>query len=406
MKRYLYDKLYRHLGQKPFTIIIGARQTGKTTLLKQLYETLLEEGKRAFFFNMERRDLRAELNEQPLKLLSYLPKTMERKYVFIDEVQYLNDPSNFLKLLYDEYSSELKIIATGSSAFYIDRKFKDSLAGRKRIFVLMTCSFEEYLDMKGEKELLSEFLRVSGDKGAKTTRLTEIEAELDDYIIYGGYPRVVCEDDADEKIELLKELRDSYLQRDIEEAGIKDTDSFYKLYTLLAASVGTEINISELSKTIRVSGTNIEKYLYILQKSFHIALVRPFYRNVKKELVKMPKAFLLDTGMRNCLINYYPKKLGLGDDGALFENFVYHRLREKFDGESIKYWRTADQKEVDFVIDGAQEKAAYEVKYNNSAVKPKKYKLFSDNYPEYGLSFISKEPFTEERIETLRMTAP
>lgn len=401
MKRHLYSKLYEHLDKKPFTILVGARQTGKTTLLKQLKEGCDSEGRETYFLNLEQRDVLSELNKDPLILLNYLKDSENKKYVFLDEIQYLSDPSNFLKLLYDKYSDKIKIIATGSSAFYIDEKFKDSLAGRKRIFNLGTCSFEEYLEMKGRLDLLSEWNRVLEKKDAKTDRLTELDSFLDDYIIFGGYPGVVCEDDPDEKIAILKELRDSFLQRDIGEAGIKKQDSFYKFYAMLAARAGTEINVSDFSSLLRIPSTSIEKYLHVLTKSFQIALIRPFFRNVNKELVKMPKAYIMDTGMRNCLINYFPERLGIGDDGALFENFVYHRLREKYDNEDIKYWRTADQKEVDFVIDAPRVKRAYEVKYNTAAIRQKKYKLFTENYPEYEFNFISKEPFSEDLIRGL-----
>lgn len=403
MRRYLFSDLYRHLEKKPFTILVGARQTGKTTLLKQLYSAAKEDGKATFFFNLEQMDIRSVLNADPLNLLKYLPRTDSRKYIFIDEIQYLDDPSNFLKLLYDQYFDSVKIIATGSSAFYIDEKFKDSLAGRKRIFTLGTCSFEEYLEMREEISLLEEWKRVSDDPEAKTIRLAELDAALDDYIIFGGYPEVVCERDPDEKIALLRELRDSFLQKDIDEAGIKSADRFYRLYTLLAAQAGSAVNVSELSKILGISTVNVEKYLFVLQKSFHIALIRPFFRNVKKELVKMPKAYVMDTGMRNCLINYFPEKLGLGDDGALFENFVYHRLYERYDRDDIRYWRTADQREVDFVIDAPRKKAAFEVKYNSASARPKKYRLFTENYPEYHLKFVSKEPFSEDRIRELAL---
>lgn len=398
MRRYLFTNLYQHLEKKPYTIIVGARQTGKTTLLKQLRDTAKSEGKDTFFFNMEQMDVRAEMNADPMNLLKYIPHTETKKYIFIDEIQYLEDPSNFLKLIFDDYSDRMKIVATGSSAFYIDKKFKDSLAGRKRVFQLGTCSFEEYLEMREETELLREWQRLSMENEAKTTMLSALRAALDDYIIYGGYPAVVCEDDPDEKIALLKELRDSYLQRDISEAGITNSDKFYKLYTLLAAQTGTEVNVSELSKTIGASGPSVESYLNVLQKSFHIALIIPFYRNIKKELVKMPKAYVMDTGMRNCLINYFPATLGLGDDGALFENFIYHRLRERYTEEDIKYWRTSDQKEVDFVVDAPRTKAAYEVKNNQAQVRPKKYRTFDEAYPEFGLDFLSKEPLSEKTI--------
>jgi len=398
MKRKIFDDLKKHIEKKQYTILVGARQTGKTTLLRQLYEDQNSEGKRTVFINLEQKDVLSSLNESPLNLLRYLPESGERIIVFIDEVQYLENPSNFLKLIYDEYADKIKIIATGSSAFYIDKKSNDSLAGRKRVFYLGTCSFEEYLELSGKNDLLDEYLRILNNPEAKTTRISELDAALDNYIIYGGYPAVVIENDNDEKIQLLKELRDSYLQRDVEEAGVSNPDAFYKLYVMLAAQTGSQLNVSELATSLRISEQTVNNYLNVLKKCYHIALIKPFYRNVKKELVKMPKVYIMDTGMRNCLINYFPVQLGIADDGALFENYVFHRLREKYDENEIKYWRTADQKEVDFVVEAPRIKAAYEVKFNQGVVKPGKYRVFTENYPEYEFNFVSRVPFSEDRL--------
>ena len=372
MKRTLFNELYKHLDKKQYTILVGARQTGKTTLLRQLQQQADEDGKHTYYFNLEHRDVLALLNEAPQNLLRYMDADNQKQYVFIDEIQYLDDPSGFLKLIYDEYSDNIKIIATGSSAFYIDRKFNDSLAGRKRIFRLGTCSFEEYLELADRGELLDEVRRIKDNKDAKSVRLAQIRAELEDYIIYGGYPQVAAERNKDEKIYLLKELRDSYLHRDVYESGVVNSDNFYKLYTVLSAQTGSQVNVSELSKALRMTMDAVNNYLMILQKCFHIALIKPFYRNVKKELVKSPKVYIMDTGMRNCMINYFPEHLGLMDDGALFENAIFHMLSQKYDTEEIKYWRTADQEEVDFDIYALKTKAAYEVKYNEAAVKAKK----------------------------------
>ena len=124
----------QHLFKKEATILIGARQVGKSTLLKQLAAELQNEGSDVVFLNLERKDILTDLNENPENIFRYFPQNSPKAYAFIDEVQYLSDPTNFLKLLYDEHSDKLKIVATGSSAFYIDRNSKDSLAGRKKIF--------------------------------------------------------------------------------------------------------------------------------------------------------------------------------------------------------------------------------------------------------------------------------
>lgn len=401
MVRKIFNDLYRHLDKKQCTLIIGARQTGKTTLLKNLQEKADSDGLRTYFFNLEQKDVLTDFNDNPLNLLRYISNTKDKKYIFIDEIQYLDDPSNFIKLIYDEHSTDIKLVVTGSSAFYLDEKFNDSLAGRKRIFNLYTCSFDEYLELSEKCYLLSELKRIVSDPDARSTKLAELNAALDEFIIYGGYPAVICESDYDEKIELLKELRDSYLKRDVDESGIVNQDTFYKLYTLLSAQSGSQVNISELSKTLRISSETVEHYIHILQKCFHISLVKPFYRNIKKEVTKMPKVYVMDTGMRNCMINYFPDKLGINDDGALFENSVYRILMDRYSIDDIKTWRTSDQKEIDFIVDSVKNKLAYEVKYNTANIKQNKYKVFEQTYPEYKLNYISKEPFSEDILRTL-----
>ena len=129
----------KHLSNKEFTVLIGARQIGKSTLLKQLHEDLKKQNKPTYFLNLDRKDILDELNQNPENLFKFCPlQEGERIIVFIDEIQYLDNATNFIKLLFDEYSSQLKIVATGSSAFYIDRQFKDSLVGRKKIFTNRT----------------------------------------------------------------------------------------------------------------------------------------------------------------------------------------------------------------------------------------------------------------------------
>ena len=145
--RKLYDDLLAHMPQKEFSIITGARQTGKSTLLHQLEESCLKGGIPTVFLNLENKTVLAEINDHPLNVLKFVPDIKKRTVIFVDEIQYLDDPSNFIKLLFDEHSEQLKIIASGSSAFYMDDRFKDSLAGRKKIFQLLTCSFDEYLDL-------------------------------------------------------------------------------------------------------------------------------------------------------------------------------------------------------------------------------------------------------------------
>ncbi len=396
MRRIIFEKLLQHLPKKEFTILTGARQTGKSTLLKQLEKHCINDNIPVVFLNFEFKNILADLDENPLNLLNYLPQTTEKKVVLIDEVQYLKDPTNFLKLLYDEHAVDIKIIATGSSAFYMDDKFNDSLSGRKKIFTLLTCSFDEYLELVGRTDLLEEKSRIISNPKAKSTQLAYLKNEWDNYMIYGGYPAVITENDFKEKQARLRELRDSFIKRDILEAGVQNETVFYQLFRLIASQTGNLININELASTLKVRNETIVNYLYVMQKCFHVALVKPFFRNLRKELVKMPKAYLLDTGLRNCLVNNFQPIATRLDKGELWECVNYKLLAEKHSFDDIKFWRTADGNEVDFVLPEADHPYAVEVKFSELQTKLSKYQKFTDGYPEIDFRFSWYSEFNED----------
>lgn len=383
--RTIYSSLLSHLPEKPFTVLIGARQTGKSTLLKQLADASTN----AVLLNLERKDLLLDLDQNPENIFKYIPQDIQNKaLVLIDEVQYLQDPTHFLKLLYDEHADRLKIVATGSSAFYIDRQFKDSLAGRKKIFELPTLSFDEFLLFKNQTELYQTFVQLQTGQLQKSPLQAQLWAYLDEYITYGGYPAVVLAAGFQQKIELLTEIRDSFVKRDMLEAAISDETKFYRFMQLLASQTGNLVNINELSNTLKLTHTTVEQYLYVLQKCFHVSLVRPFFQNLRKELVKMPKLYFNDCGLRNVLINYFVPIEQRADKGALLENYVFTKLSREYSKEQIKFWRTADGQEVDFVLEETfMSGKALEVKFNPTEAKPHKYKKFTETYPQFPLSF-------------------
>lgn len=379
----------KHFVKKEFTILIGPRQIGKSTMLKQMFDDLLAAGETAFFLNLDRKDILDDLNSNPENLFKFCPLEKDKKItVFIDEIQYLDDATNFLKLLFDEYATRLKIVATGSSAFYIDKQFKDSLVGRKKIFQMGTLDFEEFLHFKGRNDLVAEIVSLKSKKKTKSVHEAILWNYMDEFMNYGGYPAVVLENDIDEKIALLREIRDSYIKRDMLESGVVDQTKFYRMLMLLASQSGGMLNVNEISNTLRITNATVENYLYVLQKCFHITLVKPFYNNLRKELTKMPKVYINDIGLRNILINYFGSIEQRADKGLVLENFCFRVLTENYEQDQIKYWRTADGNEVDFVVETQFMKGfAVEVKFNEQQAKPSKYKKFVQNYPDFPLEF-------------------
>lgn len=390
--RHLYASLKESLHDKEITVLIGARQTGKSTLLQQLATELEEQNQTVYHITLEDPLILAELNIHPEHIFKFIQLLDTKIYVCIDEIQYLQNPSNFLKYIYDKYSSHIKLLVTGSSAFYIDSKFTDSLAGRKKLFELYTLRFEEFLEFKQlPQNALREYKAIQKNDEYISLMRNQIQILFDEYITFGGYPAVVLEQSFDKKIEKIKELLNSYIKRDIQESGIQNTDAFYKLMQLLASQTGSLVNVHELSKTVGISVTAVNHCLFVLQKCFHIQLVKPFYKNLKKELTKMPKVYFNDVGLRNGILNQFEHIPNRLDKGELIENYAFTRLRDVYSTEAIHFWRTSDGKEVDFVIDTHSCSRAIEVKFNDANYRESKYTKFKETY-----NHISFEIFTYE----------
>lgn len=371
----------KYLNTDEILLFIGARQAGKTTILKQLRDNLEKDGQTTYFLNLEDPDYLKLLDASPKNIFKIFSIGLNKiSFIFIDEIQYLANPSNFLKYLYDEYRGKVKLCVSGSSAFYIDEKFRDSLAGRKKIFNVFTLSFREFLRFKKEENLSQK----SFDNLSVSDK-EKIEYYYREFIVFGGYPRVVLAPQ-EEKNEILRDIAYSYIKKDVLETGIKREEVFYKLFKILSTQSGNLVNASELAATLGVSKPSIDNYLHIMQKSFHIKLIAPFFKNIRKELTKMPKIYFCDLGLRNFFSDNFKPFETRNDKGVLLENAVFRQLMERHDISDIKFWRTIQQNEIDFIL---EDKEALEVKVNPEQFKEKSYKIFMENYKDIPLSIVS-----------------
>ena len=355
-------------------LVIGPRQVGKTTLLKQFQEYLIDRDESTFFINLENSSYKDLLNKDPENIFQLVSQPLPGKHitVFIDEIQYLRNPSNVLKWLYDEYKGRIKLIVSGSSAFYIDQKFTDSLAGRKFIYEMYPLNFSEYLDFRGRPQ----------PTAVTEATIDKYLPDYYDYITYGGYPEVVLAETPEQKKTILAELVNAYTKKDIIDYQLRSADNYVRFMKILSSQIGSLVNLSEISNTLDVPRSTLEQYLYVMHKSFHVSLVRPFHQNIRKELSKMPKVYFFDTGLRNFLLgNFEPFALRI-DRGGLLENVFYRQLLNSVSHHDIRYWRTQNGNEVDFVV---QEKMAYEIKQDIKKFIRKKYKLFTSAYPDITL---------------------
>lgn len=401
INRKLYNPIYDAMANDLILVIVGARQTGKTTILRKLYKDCLLHGKTAHFINLERLDYVALLNQAPENIFSILPlpPAGELATVFIDEIQYLNNPSNFLKLLFDEYRKRLKLVVTGSSAFYIDAKFTDSLAGRKRLFHLPTLSFSEFLLFK-QRDDLAKLLPtgLSPDNFTAMSQLPlmqrdELVRHFNEFSRFGGYPAVVLATDEGEKLLILEDLINSSVKKDILESRIRHPEPYFMMIKMLAAQVGSLMNRNELSKSIGVSVQAIDNYLYVLQKSFHAVMIRPFHTNVRKELTKMPKLYFADMGMLNYLVGDFRDFRLRSDRGAFLENLCFRQLSSHVASDEISFWRTQDKTELDFVVMGQY---GFEVKSNPETFSPSTYAGFKERNPSISVDVVTFDSFAEK----------
>lgn len=371
--REILAKLIKYIDLPEIIVLHGARQVGKTTLMKISMDFLRKrDNNDLFYFDLEQQEFLNLCNKGAEEVIGYINsrKTHPDKkiFLFIDEIQYLDNPSSFLKLFYDYYKDTIKLIVSGSSSFAIKSKFKDSLVGRILDIEVFGLSFPEFLDFKN----LRFDLNVRNNLADK-----ELKKLFEEYCIYGFYPQVVLADNIELKEIYLNGIIEKYIYKDISDlANIRNIDKFNNLLSLLASQVSGLVNLNELSDTLKIARQTIEEYLFILENTFIIRLLKPYHNNIRGELSKMPKIFFEDNGILNILSN---KRLKNNIDGHLFENSIYTILRRKYLIQNIHFWRTTSRQEVDFIID---EKILFakEVKLGEQRILPSGLNSFNKKY--------------------------
>ena len=360
IKRTLFEELKKHLPQKEISFIVGPRQAGKTTLMQTLKENLERRGGKTVFLNLDiEADKRFFTSQAELIGKIELELGKAKGTVFIDEIQRKEDAGIFLKGLYD-MNLPYKFIVSGSGSVELKEKVHESLVGRKRVFELPTLTFLEFVNFKTDYKYetrLSQFFSVEKERADKL---------LEEYLNFGGYPRVVLAETLNEKQKVMDEIYQSYLQRDISYLlKIRKTEAFDNLVKLTASQVGNLTNFSELSSTLGISAKTLKDYLWYLQKTFILRRVNPYFRNIRKEITKSPVFYFYDLGLRNYALGRLGTIQQPADMGFLFQNFVLNILNEKTRWQSAKtcFWRTKDKAEVDFVVDFGEEQVPIEVKY-------------------------------------------
>lgn len=363
LKRDVFDRIKTYLGTNNIIVLHGARQVGKTHILYYINDYLLKKGEKTHYVDLEDSRYVEILDSGVEPFINYLKgEGLKGKvFVFIDEIQYLSSPSSFLKLMVDHHP-DIHLIVSGSSSFDIKSKFSDSLVGRTVNFEIYPLSFKEFLRFKNIKSLLED-------------RLIGLYRE---YMSYGGYPKIVLDDNIKHKETYLQQIIDTYVKKDISDlANIKDTKKFNNLLKILASQSGQLINIQSLSRTCGVASQTISNYLEILEETYILKLVSPFSTSAKVEVAKTPKVFFYDTGILQML---WLRKLQSENVGNIFETSVFSELTKKFGAGNINYWRNKNVNEIDFILQKEGEIVPIEAKYNFSQFKESKITPFLKKY--------------------------
>jgi len=367
----IYDNLNLLLKPNKVLVIYGSRQTGKTTLLKKF----LSENEGNFRYKLDSGD---DVNTQIVLGSSDFKKIIDyaKGYdlIAIDEAQRIKNVGMGLKILIDQLPN-IKIVVTGSSSFELAGQIGEPLTGRKITLTLFPLSQIEMGKLYNDYELRS---------------------RLEEYLIFGSYPEALTSETVNDKKNILEELVGSYLLKDILELEkVKSSKLLLDLLRLLAFQVGSEVSLSELGKQLGIDSKTVARYLDLFEKSFVIINIRGFSRNRRKEITSKSKYYFLDNGIRNAIIaNFNP--LEIRDDiGNLWENFlVVERLKKQAYSKIYAnnyFWRTWDQKEVDWVEEREGKLFGYEFKWKKKFLKSSS--AWTKNYPDATLEIIDNENY-------------
>ncbi len=370
LEREITDQVIDSLKPNKVVLILGARRTGKTELMKRILNTV--KGK-SLILNGDDMSSHSLLEERTTE--NYVSLIGDNKIVVIDEAQKIENIGLKLKLMVDTVPS-VKILASGSSAFDLSNKLGEPLTGRKRTFNLFPISQSEY---------------------SKTESIVETKSKLKERLIFGSYPELLQLNSRNEKSMYLTELISSYLLKDILEFdGLRNAKKILDLLKLIAYQIGKEVSLSELGNNLGLHKDTVAKYLDLLSKVFVVYRLDGYSRNLRKEVSKMSRWYFYDNGIRNAIINNVNDLSLRNDQGDLWENYI---LSERVKHQNYNnlmvsnyFWRTYQKQEIDWVEEREGKLFATEVKWN-----PKKMakvpKTFMDAYPESEFQLINTDNY-------------
>jgi predicted AAA+ superfamily ATPase len=371
VSRQIEQDIEQDLFKGKVIVLLGARQVGKSTLIRLLpsciaLDTLWLDGE-----NADVQLLFQSPNSERLRQLAG-----KNKIVVIDEAQKIDQIGSILKLFAD-HCIEIQVIASGSSAFELRNILNEPLTGRKYEYTLFPLSLFELVEHHG---MLNEM------------------RQLPQRLVHGSYPEIVTHPEDAER--LLRFLSDSYLYKDIFLfKGIKKPEKMLQLLKMLAWQLGSEVNFNELSRTLKIDNQTVESYIEMLEQAFVIFRLPAYHTNQRSELKKSRKIYFNDLGIRNALINDFRPVELRNDAGALFENFVINEIRKQNQYDKIYadlyFWRNTDQREIDLIVSKNNQLHTFEIKWNPNK-KAKLTRGFTNIYGETFFSVIHRDNYFDE----------
>jgi predicted AAA+ superfamily ATPase len=365
IERYLSPIIKDKVGDGKAIIIFGARQVGKTTLLKDIFA-----GDDVLWLNGDEEEVRVAFEN--ISAASFATVIGNKTVLIIDEAQRIEDIGLKLKIIQDAYGDKIQIVATGSSSFDLANKVNEPLTGRKWEYKMFPVSFREMVTYHG---------------------LVKERQHLENRLLYGYYPDIVMHpEDAKER---LNQLVSDNLYKDILQLeGINKPAKLEKLLQALAFQIGSQVSINELASTVGLDNKTVEKYLSLLEQSFVIFRLPSFARNLRHELSASSKYYFYDVGVRNAIIDDFRNMSLRQDAGHLFENFVIAELQKSITSKKQYFWRTSQQQEVDYLTESNGAIEAVEIKWNENR-NPRLPKTFIDQYHPTITSYINRENYHE-----------
>lgn len=346
-RRKIQAKIEKKLKDKDVLVLTGMRRTGKTTMLRDIYSRL--PGNKIWF------DFENPINIKLFQDIDFddvyeniVNKGLDRDkriHVFIDEVQQYPDINKVVKYLHDHY--DIKFILTGSASFYLKNLFTESLAGRKTLFELFPLDFEEFLLFK-EKDM-KRFLAIREKDRVSEIEYEEYDKLYDEYLLWGGFPQVVLARNRENRENRLEEIFSSYWQNEILNlADYKKNEKVRDLILLLAARVGSKLDVQKISQELGVARSTLYSYLSFLEATYFIFTIQPFSQSIDREVTGTPKVYFCDNGLLQILAKV--------NEGQILENSVFNQLQTS---SKLNYYQKRSGQEIDFVLN---KRAALEVK--------------------------------------------